>query len=265
MDTTIGGEPLGFLGYYSRRTYYDYPGLASRRVVDYVRRSGRRDLFYMLREIQPHYLVLRESEAQNLSTHPDLGAWFNRNYAVVRRFAVPEEVRRRIFLVERNIDVAYVLMHRTTPRPEIVDTQRLAAPLTVGEAVIDGGWTSRGGFTGSPPAPSDAQWYGSWSGDDANTGSVRMPLAPLEPGRDIAVPFLTGPSTNGLAIRLVDVDGNAVLAQVDSLPVRDRAWAAWRVTIPEAARGHRLALVAEDTGGGWGQWLAIAAPRELSR
>ena len=33
VETTIAGEPLGYIGYYSRRTYYDYPGLCSRKVV----------------------------------------------------------------------------------------------------------------------------------------------------------------------------------------------------------------------------------------
>ena len=32
---TIGGEPLGYIGYYSDRTYYEWPGLASRRTVDF--------------------------------------------------------------------------------------------------------------------------------------------------------------------------------------------------------------------------------------
>ena len=39
IETTIAGEPLGFIGYYSRRTYYDYPGCAAGKSLPGCRRT----------------------------------------------------------------------------------------------------------------------------------------------------------------------------------------------------------------------------------
>src|SRR5207245_454537 len=40
-DATVGGEPLRFIGWYSERTYYDYPGLTSRRTADFLAQASR--------------------------------------------------------------------------------------------------------------------------------------------------------------------------------------------------------------------------------
>jgi hypothetical protein len=262
-DTTIAGEPLGFIGYYSKRTYYDYPGLASRRVVAYVRRSGNRDIFHVMREIQPDYLVLRPSDERNLNNHTEFGRWLRANYALDRSFSVPPADRARIFMAERSLDLDFVLMKHTSPRPEIVDTRRLGPALARVDPAVEGAWTPSGGFPGVPQAPRSASWWGSWSGNDANVGSVRFPLPPLGDAKEIAVPFLTGPSTDGLALRIVDAASGETLRQAEWLPVHSDRWAAWRVRLPEGAGRRSLALVAEDRGILWGQWLAVAAPHAL--
>lgn len=262
-DTTIAGEPLGFIGYYSKRTYYDFPGLASRRVVDHLRRTHSRDFFYLLRELQPDYLALRPSEAKNLATHPDLGRWLNENYEMERRFTVPEEDRRRIFLVQRNIDCDFVLLHRKSRGPDIVEASRLGPPLARIEPAIEGSWSREGGFHGVPAAPQGVPWYGSWNGNDANVGRISFALPPLHNVREIGIPFLTGPMATDLVLKIVDSASGETLLETDWPPIRADRWGVWRVTVPESALGHALAFVAEDRGRGWGQWLAVAAPHAL--
>ena len=107
-SATIGGEPLGFIGYYSRRAYYDYPGLASRRVVEHVR-SGHPGLAEMLRYIAPDYIVLRDFELRDLAA---TRAWLDERYVVERRFEAPADVRARMLAPERNIDQAFTLFRK---------------------------------------------------------------------------------------------------------------------------------------------------------
>lgn len=106
---TAGGEPLGFVGYYSRRAYYDYPGLASRRVVDFLRASGKRSLYAMLMHFHPDYLVLRDFEIDGFGADRP---WLDRNYRVDRRFSVSESDRAKLLHGERNIDLAYTVFKR---------------------------------------------------------------------------------------------------------------------------------------------------------
>lgn len=262
LETTIAGEPLGFIGFHSKRTYYDYPGLASRRVVQYLR-HGRRDFLYLLRELQPHYLALREHEAGVLSNHPDLGAWLRSSYEPARLFSVPEEDRRRIFAIKKNIDVSFLLMKRKTPRPRIVEADELGPPFARVEPAIEGSWMPKGGFTGVPDAPQGAPWYGSWNGNDTNMGRIRFALPKIEGGREIGIPFLTGPMATGLSLKIVDAASGETLRELDWPPMRTDRWGVWRVKLPDDAGGRSLELVAEDKGTGWGMWLAVAAPHAI--
>lgn len=108
-NATAGGEPLGFVGYYSRRAYYDYPGLVSRRVVDFLRDTKQRSLAAMLMHFHPDYLVLRDFEIEGFGANK---AWLDANYRIERRFAVPEADRAKLLHGERNIDLAYTLFKR---------------------------------------------------------------------------------------------------------------------------------------------------------
>lgn len=108
-NATVGGEPLGFAGYYSRRAYYDYPGLVSRRVVDFLREPGKRSLVAMLMHFRPDYLVLRDFEIDGFGANRP---WLDRNYRVDRHFEVPAGDRAKLLHGERNIDLAYTLFKR---------------------------------------------------------------------------------------------------------------------------------------------------------
>lgn len=104
---TIASESLGYIGYYSRRVVYDYPGLCSRKVVQYLRdHPQERDLISMIHSLRPTYLVLRPKEYQN----PDGSTrypWIEQDYDLIRVFKVPDEARQKILHSERNIDFEF--------------------------------------------------------------------------------------------------------------------------------------------------------------
>ena len=62
-DEVVGCEPLGYVGYYSRRTVYDWPGLGSRAVTNYSRtHPAERTMNAMFAHLRPDYLLLRPWE-----------------------------------------------------------------------------------------------------------------------------------------------------------------------------------------------------------
>ncbi|MGD0497245.1 MAG: hypothetical protein ABSC23_02310 [Bryobacteraceae bacterium] len=115
-DDTIGCEPLGYIAYYSRRTVYDFPGLASRRVVDFLRLNpDKRSLDALLDHFRPTYLVLREEERREFRKIPQ-DAWIDTDYALVREFqAAPDQVRL-LFHPEDNIDLHFCVLRRIRDR-----------------------------------------------------------------------------------------------------------------------------------------------------
>jgi hypothetical protein len=104
---TIGSESLGYVGYYSRRTVYDYPGLCSRKVVHFLREHhDERGLISMMYYLRPTFLVLRPREylsADGRIEYP----WIERDYEFLRVFRVPNEERREILYAESNIDFEF--------------------------------------------------------------------------------------------------------------------------------------------------------------
>ena len=64
-DESVGSESLGHLAYYIRRQIFDWPGLASRKVVDYSRNHPEgRSLEQMLEALRPDWLLLRPFELE---------------------------------------------------------------------------------------------------------------------------------------------------------------------------------------------------------
>ena len=108
-------KPLGFIGYYSRRTYYDYPGLCSRRVVAWLQAHKYPRVFKNLQVysyLRPDYLVLRKRiEYDYFSKQPE-GAFLQNEYHLEREFAVTPEDRAQLFHPERNIDMDFVVLAR---------------------------------------------------------------------------------------------------------------------------------------------------------
>ncbi|MFM1921186.1 MAG: hypothetical protein RLZZ303_2820, partial [Candidatus Hydrogenedentota bacterium] len=104
-EEAVGCEPLGYISYYSRGNVYDWPGLASRKVVAWSKEHpGERNLENMLKALQPEYLFLRDMELLYWFKDP---AWFKQRYHVVRAFSVEPDAARKILWLDRNIDTDF--------------------------------------------------------------------------------------------------------------------------------------------------------------
>jgi len=112
-DETVGCEPLGYIGYYSRRIVYDWPGLTNRQVVQFQREHpDQRSLYGMLHHFQPDYIVLRQHEYSQMP-HDDK-AWFDQAYQFNKEFTVPEGDRKKILLWHVNQDMSFRVFKRNT-------------------------------------------------------------------------------------------------------------------------------------------------------
>jgi len=119
FGTTIAGEPLGYIGYYSRQTYYDYPGLCSRKVVRWLQAHKyprRINMIRVFAYLKPDYIVLRKKEYDDFVTHAD-GAFLEKEYHLEREFAVSEKDGIKLFHPERNADLAFLLFARSSKLP----------------------------------------------------------------------------------------------------------------------------------------------------
>jgi hypothetical protein len=115
-NQTVGSESLGYVGYYSRKTVYDYPGLCSRKVTQFMREHRQKHaLPDMLAALRPDYIVLRPREI--LSADPSGKGWLSKDYHAVREFRVPEAQIQQLSFPEWNIDLAFVVFSRNADEP----------------------------------------------------------------------------------------------------------------------------------------------------
>jgi hypothetical protein len=131
---------------------------------------------------------------------------------------------------------------------------RLGAALPAGPIEVKGAWTKDGYYPAVGRPQVEGMVYGSWSGSDANTGSLR--LGPVRAGRQsaIGIPLVTGPGNKGLSIRALNAKTGKVIASLDPVPVHT-AWWVWNIALPEPDLS--VEIVAEDAGTGYGQWMAV--------
>jgi hypothetical protein len=80
---TVFCECIGYIGFYSRATILDYPGLTSRRTAE-LRRAQKLDFFGTLAALQTDWLVLRRIEAAKAEERGLL-----QDYRHVRDFDLP--------------------------------------------------------------------------------------------------------------------------------------------------------------------------------
>lgn len=113
-DEAVGSESLGYIGYYSRGNVYDWPGLDSRRVVEWSRSQPpeKRGLEQMLKALQPQYLFLRNIELNHEFKDP---GWFKSRYHLVRTFRIDPQKARAIRWLECNTDTYFLLYKRNSP------------------------------------------------------------------------------------------------------------------------------------------------------
>ena len=101
--------------------------------------------------------------------------------------------------------------------------------------------------------------FGSWAGSDQNKGTISF--GPFAAGEtpEILLPLVTGPATQGTSIKLIESDSGKVLESLDPPPVVAK-WDYLRFPINPENRKAKLAIVVEDNGNGWGQWIAVGEP-----
>ena len=103
---TIGCEPLGYIGYYSRLPIYDYPGLCNRKVVQYLREHRRgHNLGAMLQYFHPTFLVLRPWESR--TRQHVMRPWISQDYSLIRIFQSFRRKRSQILDGGRNVDCRF--------------------------------------------------------------------------------------------------------------------------------------------------------------
>jgi hypothetical protein len=110
---TVMLEPLGYIGYYSGLKMLDYPGLASREMVETRKRLGpaRQNQVYL--ELKPDWLVLRPAEAKN-GTYVD-AAGLRKFYEQVQVFDASDKINAIRWLPGRNYlqhDQTFLIYHR---------------------------------------------------------------------------------------------------------------------------------------------------------
>ncbi len=113
-DQAVGCEPLGYMGYYSRGNVYDWPGLDSRRVVEWSSSvpHTERCLENMLKGLEPEYLYLREGEfAGNFKDRN----WFTQRYHPVKQFRVAPEDMKKIPMVSASADTNFWIYQKNHP------------------------------------------------------------------------------------------------------------------------------------------------------
>lgn len=112
-------EPLGYIGYGAfNKTIYDYPGLSSRHVVDVMRHMKNTDIVDLIDELQPSFVALRPSEAENLhDKHPGTAT----NYTLVADIKMAEGVTLEHWgysLAGELYDREYLILRRKAPQTE---------------------------------------------------------------------------------------------------------------------------------------------------
>lgn len=132
------------------------------------------------------------------------------------------------------------------PLPEMVP-QAVWCPDPLA-AQVEGSF-SQDGFHGE--ARLDDPAFGSWLDSDAATATATLRLPSIPPGT--VLPVLTGPGRDGLTIRVNGARPEAVFT--------DGHWIG--LALPE--RGGETAIIIEDNGIGWGEWIAFALPRRICR
>ncbi len=103
----VGCQPLGYLAYYSRGTVYDWPGLASKKVLEFSRANPeKRNFEYMLDALRPEYMLLRDREFLYYFTRTD---WIREDYHPIQVFRADPKDTPAIRWIDRNPDTDFHL------------------------------------------------------------------------------------------------------------------------------------------------------------
>ncbi|HXA48685.1 MAG TPA: hypothetical protein VNV86_00205 [Candidatus Acidoferrum sp.] len=104
---TVGIECLGYVGYYSHRVVYDFPGMCSRTVTTFLKtHPGQRTLVGMWEGLRPTYIAARNKEVLRA------GEWLQRDYELVKVFKVPDDEVAQLYRGDRNMDLQFNLFRK---------------------------------------------------------------------------------------------------------------------------------------------------------
>jgi hypothetical protein len=110
---TVMLEPLGYIGYYSGLKMLDYPGLASKEMVETRKKLGLARQNQVYRVLKPDWIVLRPWEV-DLGVYVDHPGLTN-NYDLVQLFDASEQVKAVAWLPGRaylELDQTFLVYHR---------------------------------------------------------------------------------------------------------------------------------------------------------
>ena len=260
---TVGSESLGYVAYYSRLPVYDYPGLASSEVTDLLK-AHPGSLDRILEAFKPDWIVLRRNEWEGFYGSLPMNANFmETSYQLAKVFQSDPQHTPGIFHFEANVDLCFYLFKKRPRGDEIAEVAftRPGPALTGGAVAIKGAWTPDGYHPDAGRAPVDGAVYGSWSGSDANVGSLRLGPYRIRQPAAIAIPLVTGPDSGGLSVQVLNTKTGKPIASLSPLPRHDKWWS-WNVALPPEPEAG-IEIVAEDAGSAWGQWLAIGVPHSV--
>jgi hypothetical protein len=121
-------------------------------------------------------------------------------------------------------------------------------------------WTLNG-FHPSVGTLNGEVMYGSFSGSDANRGTLVS--SPFETGSRgcIVLPIAHGPSIVGQSVKLVAADTGQDAGRI-RLDESSGNWRYWAVYFSRDISALRI--VAEDKGDQWGQWVAVGEPHRCA-
>lgn len=125
------------------------------------------------------------------------------------------------------------------------------------------GFVENGYFKNAPPPESlEGAVYGSFGeARDKATGYVDITFDATDAPESIYIPLITGPSSLNLSAYFVDETGSVLgqPADIHGLPL----WSLLKVTLPECETCTMFTLRIDDSGTGWGQWIAAGQPQIL--
>lgn len=149
----------------------------------------------------------------------------------------------------------------------------LAQPETVGaafavEAQLSGDAAAEGFFPGAaPPEAVRTGSLGTWTqakGDGA-VGEIELRFTFPAGARAFVLPIVNGPSVHGptggvLSVEIREGAQTLRALQTPSFP----QWGYWLIAVAPKDKDHIITIVVRDSGAGWGQWIAVGAPRAVS-
>ena len=145
-----------------------------------------------------------------------------------------------------------------------VDLDEVGALLGQAPTEIDGAWTQDGYPARISAPPVQGLVFGSYSGADSNTGTLRLGPFHLAAHSDMAIPLVTGLNDRNLSVTVRDAVGKEILARMQHPPPQYDAWWVWHPKLPNDSE-ITVEVIAEDHGTGSGEWMALGWPHTLRK